>query len=197
MSTSPCGLSPKFARRACKPDFVQGLPPSMTIPLVRVSPRASSCQPDPSWPKHAMRAVSPRGPAPRGGPIWHCSRWGLPCRGCCQPRGGLLPHRFTLTPDQVRGGLFSVALSVGLPRPGVTRHRYFMESGLSSRRSGCPARQAAIRPSAQGGHRGRWGPGQWRGWHLKPGSGILCKCQRCSTALSHASIKAARFNRSR
>jgi len=32
----------------------------------------------------------------------------------------------------MRGGVFSVALSVGLPRPGVTRHRYFLESGLSS-----------------------------------------------------------------
>lgn len=25
-----------------------------------------------------------------------------------------------------------MALSLGLPRPGVTRHRFFMESGLSS-----------------------------------------------------------------
>jgi len=30
-------------------------------------------------------------------PIWPCSRWGLPCRTCCQDRGALLPHRFTLT----------------------------------------------------------------------------------------------------
>ena len=30
-------------------------------------------------------------------PIWSCSRWGLPCRPCCQWRGALLPHRFTLT----------------------------------------------------------------------------------------------------
>ena len=29
-------------------------------------------------------------------PIWPCSRWGLPCRRCCHPRGELLPHRFTL-----------------------------------------------------------------------------------------------------
>jgi hypothetical protein len=29
------------------------------------------------------------------------------------------------------GGLFSVALSVRLPCPGVTRHRALMESGLS------------------------------------------------------------------
>jgi hypothetical protein len=30
-------------------------------------------------------------------PIWPCSHWGLPSHGCYQPRGGLLPHRFTLT----------------------------------------------------------------------------------------------------
>ncbi len=56
-------------------------------------------------------------------PIWHCSRWGLPCRSCCHVRGGLLLHRFTFSP-QVRGSLFSVALSLGLPPPGVTRHRF-------------------------------------------------------------------------
>jgi len=27
--------------------------------------------------------------------IWACWRWGLPCRGCHQPRGALLPHHFT------------------------------------------------------------------------------------------------------
>jgi hypothetical protein len=29
-------------------------------------------------------------------PIRSCSRWGLPCRLCCQRRGALLPHRFAL-----------------------------------------------------------------------------------------------------
>src|SRR3979411_3098417 len=29
--------------------------------------------------------------------IWPCSDRGLPCRACCQARGGLLHHRFTLT----------------------------------------------------------------------------------------------------
>src|SRR5881628_2963341 len=28
---------------------------------------------------------------------WPCSDRGLPCRACCQARGGLLPHLFTLT----------------------------------------------------------------------------------------------------
>ena len=36
--------------------------------------------------------------------------------------GGLLHHRFTLT-EIASGGLFSVALSRGLPRVGVTHHR--------------------------------------------------------------------------
>jgi len=33
---------------------------------------------------------------PPAAPIRSCSRWGLPCRLCCQRRGALLPHRFTL-----------------------------------------------------------------------------------------------------
>ena len=38
--------------------------------------------------------------------------------------GGLLHHRFNLTADDESpvGGLLSVALSIGFPRPGVTRH---------------------------------------------------------------------------
>ena len=78
-------------------------------------------------------------------PIRSCSRWGLPCRRCCQRRGGLLPHRFTLTPPALRlrrassrephcrrGGLFSVALSLGSLPPDVIRHRFSVEPGLSS-----------------------------------------------------------------
>ena len=80
---------------------------------------------------------------PRLTPIRHCSRWGLPCRFRCRNRGGLLPHRFTLA-FNAEGGLFSAALSLGSPRPGVTRHRRLAESGLSSQNDAC----AAIRPSA-------------------------------------------------
>src|ERR1700720_4306765 len=42
------------------------------------------------------------------------------------------------------GGLLSVALSLGSPPPGVTRHRVSVEPGLSSPRT---RRRAAIRPS--------------------------------------------------
>jgi len=70
----------------------------------------------------------------------------------------LLPApRWALTPPfhpghaRGHGGLFSVALSVRLPCPGVTRHRCFGESGLSSH-PGRPG-QAAVRPSAPARHR--------------------------------------------
>ena len=70
-------------------------------------------------------------------PIRFCSRWGLPCRPHCCVRGALLPHPFTLTPEvrrPLRGGLLSVALSLGFPPPDVIRHRASMEPGLSSPR---------------------------------------------------------------
>ena len=44
-------------------------------------------------------------------PIRSCSRWGLPCRSCCQGRGALLPHPFDLTRPKP-GGVLSVALSL-------------------------------------------------------------------------------------
>ena len=53
--------------------------------------------------------------------------FGLAPGGVCQAgavtraAGELLPHRFTLT-ALAGGGLFSVALSVGLPPLGVTQH---------------------------------------------------------------------------
>ena len=93
-------------------------------------------------------------------PIWSCSRWGLPCRRRCRKRGALLPHPFTLAMTG-HGGLLSVALSLGSPPPGVTRHRVSVEPGLSSmishrgrpavwhRRTGrpCTARRQAERLS--------------------------------------------------
>jgi len=35
-------------------------------------------------------------PLRHAAPIRFCSRWGLPCHLCCQRRGALLPHPFTL-----------------------------------------------------------------------------------------------------
>jgi hypothetical protein len=46
-------------------------------------------------PTRAAGRKSPEGRNLHATPIRFCSRWGLPCRACCQPRGALLPHRFT------------------------------------------------------------------------------------------------------
>jgi hypothetical protein len=116
----------------------------MAIPLGRSSPSASCDRPE------RRREGSPgisttEMPA---APTWSCSRWGFPCRHRCRQRGALLPHRFTLAARRVfprqAGGVLSVALSLGSPPPGVTRHRTSVEPGLSSPRH---RRRAAIRPS--------------------------------------------------
>lgn len=69
----------------------------MTIPLGRLLPDGSSCQPGPLGLKRPRRHC-----CPRMVPIWRCSRWGLPCRPCCQGRGGLLLHRFTFSPANAK-----------------------------------------------------------------------------------------------
>ena len=67
------------------------------------------------------------------------------------PRWAFTPpfHLFPAKPKasllKQQGSLFSVALSLGLPPPGVTRHPCFMESGLSSKARA----PAVIQPSAR------------------------------------------------
>ena len=91
-----------------------------TIPLGCTSPCTSSDLPgNARGPRAAARSKLPAARSP----IWPCSGRGLPCRACCQTRGALLPHPFTLaSPGRTRdfGGLLSVALSVGSRPPGVT-----------------------------------------------------------------------------
>ncbi len=91
-----------------------------TIPLGPPSLTDSS-----NLPGSDNRTGRPNGRAMRS-PIWSCSVRGFACHACYQPRGALLPHLFTLTlrstlSGVAQGGIFSVPLSVGLPRPGVTR----------------------------------------------------------------------------
>jgi len=63
-----------------------------TIPLGCTSPCTSSSLPGgPRGPRVPDGRTRPACP-----PIWPCSGRGLPCRACCQARGALLPHRFTL-----------------------------------------------------------------------------------------------------
>lgn len=66
-----------------------------TIPLGRALRRASSNPPE----RRTRRRLAV---SRRVVPIRSCSRWGLPCRSRCRSRGGLLPHRFTLTRERHR-----------------------------------------------------------------------------------------------
>ena len=111
---------------AYKPGFVPMKLPSqcMAIHLEHLLPNASRNQPG----RRAGKALKL---AFRATPIRSCSGWGLPCQPCCQVRGGLLPHLFTLTAANC-GGLFSVALSLKSPSPVVNRHPISVEPGLSS-----------------------------------------------------------------
>ena len=73
----------------------------------------------------------PCGPHDRS-PIWSCSGWGFPCHVCCQTRGALLPHHFTLTgSEELRRYIFCGTFR------RLTPPRYYLapcpvEPGLSS-----------------------------------------------------------------
>ena len=92
-------------------------------------------------------------------PIWSCSVRGFACHVRYRPRGALLPHLFTLTPSarpcglEPAGGIFSVPLSVGLPRPGVTRRTALRSSDFPRQPCGpaiacSPAARDHSEPSA-------------------------------------------------
>ena len=121
---------------ACKPGSVpRGRSPGwMTIHLGPVSLPASCSQPE---------------RRPEIAPVIHCLKtirqydrsflFGFAPGGVyrdashCWGAGALLPHPFTLADSlHAVGGLLSVALSLGLPPPGVIWHRDSMEPGLSS-----------------------------------------------------------------
>ena len=98
------------------------------------------------------REFQPARRAASSSPIWPFSGRGLPCRPCHQGRGELLPRHFTLTTRRTRGGVFSVALSLGLlpvpvgDRPAL-RSSDFPPSGL---RQPVTRRAAAWPPFANG-----------------------------------------------
>jgi hypothetical protein len=138
----------EMAEAACKPGSVPNRNRAMAIPLGCGLPRTSRDLPE--RPARKRARISNRGPDTVV-PTWSCSRWGLPCRLHRWTRGALLPHPFTLTRSRLpgpAGGLLSVALSLGSPPPGVTRHRVPVEPGLSSlavaRESSHPATSANV-----------------------------------------------------
>jgi len=107
-----CCYELKMRKRVCKPSSVSPEDPgTATIPLARALLPGSS-----DLPGSIERATLKRSP------IRSCTGWGLPCQPCHQGRGELLPRLFTLTPQQARGGMFSVALSLGSPPVAVSDH---------------------------------------------------------------------------
>src|SRR5262249_13379789 len=80
--------------------------------------------------------------------IWPCSDWGLPCRRRYRPRGGLLPHRFTLTHRLPDGRFVFCGPVRRLSAPRRYLAVYPVELGLSSRR---PEALATITLGQRGG----------------------------------------------
>ncbi len=117
------GGAPKKCQRVCKPGSVPPFRGSATIPLGHGLLHGSSNQP-------GQRAgnIAP-GLAPHAAPIRSCSRWGLPCRSCCQSRGALLPHPFTMASPKrspsALCGTFPKAGKCSPALPDVIRHRVF------------------------------------------------------------------------
>ena len=87
-------------------------------------------------PTRAVSRKQPRAEA-HTTPIRSCSRWGLPCRNRCRPRGALLPHRFTLAAGKSRersnfcGTFPRVAPAGCYPAPCFRGARTFLPRTLS------------------------------------------------------------------
>ncbi len=146
---------------ACKPGPVgactQARIHRMVIPLGVQSPERSSSLPAArSHARHTFPRITPTtvGETGRLSPhIWPCSRWGLPCRRRYRRRGGLLPHRFTLTAGRAfrrspRRSVFCGTVRHSPLTPRMPR-RYLaacpVEPGLSSKRSDdCLAAHTAL-----------------------------------------------------
>ena len=114
-------LAPGGCQRACKPGSVHLLRDWATIPLGPPLPTGSSNQPGPLVGTHRTR------------PLFRLAPGGV-CRAAPVARRAVRSCR-TLSPWLRRSAsrLLSVALSLGSPQPGVTRHRCSAEPGLSSR----------------------------------------------------------------
>ena len=104
----------------------------------------------PSRPAVARRLQRPTRGCLRTGrppPAWPCSRWGLPSRPgrpgrWCALTAPFHPYLCGTAPETgpAIGGLFSVALSCGSPRLGVTQHRARWSPDVP--RTGAPKRPA-------------------------------------------------------
>lgn len=152
------------ARMACKPD-------SVTAPGEPGADDGHSSRPAVAdglrQPTRIARAEEPWAPLPEPArPLF-----GLAPGGACHATDvaagavGSYPTVSPLPAAEAAGGLFSVALSLGLPRAGVTRRHFSLESGLSSTLRPRPSGHPRARPIARErrpGQRSRCAPAQAR-----------------------------------
>ncbi len=83
-------------------------------------------------------------PGRRRLPIWPCSGWGLPSSRCHHRDWCALTAPFHPYPARRRGGLLSVALSVGLPPLAVSQHPALRSPDFPPRRPACAVAEAII-----------------------------------------------------
>src|SRR5436305_8708586 len=117
----------------------------MAIPLGRPSPSASCDRPERR--REGLPGIPASGDACRSDLVLLPVGFSLPPplpAGRCALTAPFHPCRPPGVPGRT-GGVLSVALSLGSPPPGVTRHRTSVEPGLSS-----------PRPKAESGHPAVW-----------------------------------------
>ena len=123
------GPDEESARRSVSRVLCRGpKPAAMTIPLGRALRRASSNQPGWRRGNAPRRPKAPRHPYSVLLPV----RFSVPCPSLGTRCALTTPFHPCRRARGRAGGLFSVALSLGSPPPGVTRHRVSVEPGLSS-----------------------------------------------------------------
>ena len=146
-----CFLRKQHCQPACKPGSVWRFPSATAIHLGRRL-RAASCD-QPGW-RAWSHGLAPQVSLRARPPLFGLAPGGV-CPATSVARGAVRSYR-TISPlpqaaEADRGGLISVALSLGSPPAAISRHRWSMEPGLSSATS-CIATvarlaAAAVRPA--------------------------------------------------
>ena len=108
---------------------------------------------------------------------------------CCQPRGALLPHLFTLTRTLLRsdpGGILSAALSVGSRPPGITWHPALRSPDFPP--AGVPASDrladSGTQPTSQGAGMKRLMVSITQAGRSLPSISIVMRTTTCTAPLS-------------
>ncbi len=158
MNSNRCRKETGGCQTACKPGSVRILRCGTVIPLGHALLRASRDQPgrrgerppDAARDRNREPTLPPLFGLAPGGVCPAAAVAGSAVRSCRTVSP--LPAGWPGCPGSRAGGLFSVALSLGSPPPAVSRHRSFVEPGLSSTTpgatlSGNSRAAATVRPS--------------------------------------------------